>query len=61
MAGNVCLESPCVREWRNRDGRYFAIACYVAITGSLSLPWYELTDPLTGASLKKDVAWTAET
>ena len=43
-------------QWRNRGGRYFAIACCVAITGSLFLPWYELTDPLTGAILKKN-AW----
>lgn len=45
-----------MREWRNRDGRYFAIACCVVITGSLFLTWYKLADPVTGASLKKD-AW----
>jgi hypothetical protein len=45
-----------VRVWRNRGGRYFAIAWCVVITGSLFLPWYELTDPVTGASIKKD-AW----
>ena len=45
-----------MREWRNRGGRYFAIACCVVITGSLFLTWYELADPVTGASIKKD-AW----
>jgi hypothetical protein len=45
-----------VREWRNRGGRYFAIGCCVAITGSLFLTWYQLKDPMTGAILKKD-AW----